>query len=204
MYWLPAGRGLWAMGTNFVFERGSMALNNCGFTKLGNNDTLSDDLHWMMDALMLGVGVGFEAVRDDLEIYKPVGSFIHYTKDSREGWCESWKLTVDAYTKPGHRRPIHKMDYVRGAGAPILGFGGYSSGPAPLMVLLSKTEHLFETPKIDTVRLKSDLGNLCGRACGNACALLNSQRGNHHPVPQFEDYDIGPEREVGGYMSNHP
>jgi len=29
MYWLPPGRGLWAMGTPFVYERGSMALYNC-------------------------------------------------------------------------------------------------------------------------------------------------------------------------------
>ena len=29
MEWLPPGRGLWAMGSNFVFERGAMALYNC-------------------------------------------------------------------------------------------------------------------------------------------------------------------------------
>lgn len=29
MEWLPPGRGLWMMGTDFVYERGSMALNNC-------------------------------------------------------------------------------------------------------------------------------------------------------------------------------
>src|ERR1051326_3726855 len=30
--WLPPGRGLWIMGTQFMWERGSAALNNCGFT----------------------------------------------------------------------------------------------------------------------------------------------------------------------------
>ena len=30
MEWMPAGRGLWAMGTEYVYEKGSMALNNCG------------------------------------------------------------------------------------------------------------------------------------------------------------------------------
>ena len=29
MEWLPPGRGLWAMGTDFIYERGSMALYNC-------------------------------------------------------------------------------------------------------------------------------------------------------------------------------
>uniref|UniRef100_A0A6C0H3Z6 ribonucleoside-triphosphate reductase (thioredoxin) n=1 Tax=viral metagenome TaxID=1070528 RepID=A0A6C0H3Z6_9ZZZZ len=29
MEWLPPGRGLWMMGTEFTYERGSMSLNNC-------------------------------------------------------------------------------------------------------------------------------------------------------------------------------
>ncbi len=207
MYWLPAGRGLWAMGTNFIFERGSMALNNCGFTKLGSNDTLSDDLHWLMDALMLGVGVGFEAIRDDLKIYKPVGSFTHYVKDSREGWAEAWKLTVDAYTKPNHRKPIHKLDLVRGPGEPIRGFGGLSSGPAPLKALLEQTEQLFETPGIDVVRLKSDLGNLCGCCvvAGNVrrSAELNKGSVRDKVFLDLKDYTLNPEREDWGWMSNN-
>ena len=28
MEWLPPGRGLWMMGTDFVYQRGAMALNN--------------------------------------------------------------------------------------------------------------------------------------------------------------------------------
>ena len=54
MEWLPPGRGLWMMGTDFAFQRGSMALNNCGAT-----DTREDIVHsaeWTMDALMNGVG----------------------------------------------------------------------------------------------------------------------------------------------------
>ena len=30
MKWLPPGRGLWAMGTEYVYTRGGAALNNCG------------------------------------------------------------------------------------------------------------------------------------------------------------------------------
>ena len=28
---LPPGRGLWMMGTDYIYERGSAALNNCAF-----------------------------------------------------------------------------------------------------------------------------------------------------------------------------
>jgi ribonucleoside-triphosphate reductase len=207
MYWLPAGRGMWAMGTQFVYERGSMALNNCGATKLGGNDRLSDDLHWLMDALMLGVGVGFEPIRDDLKIYEPVGRFLHYIGDSREGWCDAVKMRVDAFTKPNHRNPIFKDDYVRGPGQPIKGFGGFSSGPAPLMQLLENIEKLFRTPGIDVVRLKADIANMigCCVVAGNvrrSAELMKIKIGDKVAL-NLKDYDIYPERENYGYMSNN-
>lgn len=61
--WGPPGRGYWAMGTDMVYQRGSMALNNCGYVDIKQ---LSRDVHWAMDALMLGVGVGFSAHHDVL------------------------------------------------------------------------------------------------------------------------------------------
>ena len=36
MKFLPAGRGLWAMGTEYMYERGSSALFNCGATYTKN------------------------------------------------------------------------------------------------------------------------------------------------------------------------
>ena len=59
--WGPPGRGYWAMGTDLVYEKGSMALNNCGYTEIKD---LGADLHWAMDALMMGVGVGFSTWHD--------------------------------------------------------------------------------------------------------------------------------------------
>src|SRR4051812_41844899 len=34
MEWLPPGRGLWAMGTDFIYERGGMALYNCAYSEI--------------------------------------------------------------------------------------------------------------------------------------------------------------------------
>lgn len=207
MYWLPAGRGMWAMGTQFVYERGSMALNNCGFTKLGGNDRLADDLHWMMDALMLGVGVGFEPLRTGLKIYKPVGEFVHFIGDSREGWIDSMRMLVEAYTKPNRRKPKFRDDYVRGAGIPIRGFGGLSSGPAPLMTMFRSFERLFETPGIDELRLKADLGNMigCCVVAGNVrrSAELCKGKITDKVFLDLKDYEQYPEREEWGYMSNN-
>jgi ribonucleoside-triphosphate reductase len=207
MYWLPAGRGMWQMGTEFVYERGAMSLNNCGFTKLGGNQTLSNDLNWLMDALMLGVGVGFEAVRDNLQIYKPQGTFDHFILDSREGWCNAWSLEIDAHTKPGCRLPIFHDDYVRKKGQPIKGFGGLSSGPEPLMHLLRETRKLFQTPGIDVVRLKNDLANQggCCVVAGNVRRSAELSKGKvTDPIfLNLKDYELNPEREDWGYMSNN-
>ena len=49
MEMLPPGRGLFAMGTDCVFERGSMYLYNCSFTEMNN---LASDVAWATDALM--------------------------------------------------------------------------------------------------------------------------------------------------------
>ena len=51
------------MGTKFIEERGSSALNNCAFCSTEDIDTRgSFAFTWTMDALMLGVGVGFDAL----------------------------------------------------------------------------------------------------------------------------------------------
>lgn len=213
MYWLPAGRGMWAMGTNFVYERGSMALNNCGYTLLGNSERLGNDIHWMLDALMLGVGVGFEPVRDDLRLYKPIGTYYHFVKDSREGWADSEKLMVEAFTQPQRRLPIFKYDHVRGPGLPIKGFGGLSSGPAPLEQLHKETQFMFElalrggSVYNDPVRLKTDLGNKAGVCvvAGNVrrSAELCKGKVTDKVFMNLKDYELNPDREDWGYMSNN-
>ncbi len=59
---LPPGRGLWMMGTEFMWQRGSAALNNCGF--VSTDDQIESDpaepFCFLMDMSMLGVGVGFD------------------------------------------------------------------------------------------------------------------------------------------------
>ena len=62
MKFLPPGRGLWAMGTAITEEKGLYAaLNNCAFV---STKTIKEDYSkpfcFLMDASMLGVGVGFD------------------------------------------------------------------------------------------------------------------------------------------------
>jgi len=60
--WTPPGRGLWMMGSKMVMEnRNSAALQNCAFVSTRDIDKYDPGalFAWVMDALMLGVGVGF-------------------------------------------------------------------------------------------------------------------------------------------------
>ena len=59
--WTPPGRGLWMMGTKFVKERTGAGLFNCAFRSTKDVSTKGGYLYaWIMDALMVGIGVGFD------------------------------------------------------------------------------------------------------------------------------------------------
>ena len=79
MKWLPPGRGLWAMGTEYVYTRGGAALNNCGAVDTADLSAAAD---WTMDMLMCGVGVGFNTAWDGANVALPrITSYnVCYTK----------------------------------------------------------------------------------------------------------------------------
>ncbi|MHA2266133.1 MAG: hypothetical protein ACXAEN_27375 [Candidatus Thorarchaeota archaeon] len=90
---LPPGRGLWAMGTDFVFEKGSAPLYNCGFVSTENiNTDFAEPFTWLMDMSMMGVGIGFDTLGADVSVYLRVprkSSDTHTCEDSREGWVSA-------------------------------------------------------------------------------------------------------------------
>jgi len=55
----PPGRGLWMMGTDYMYKRGATALNNCAFVSTEDlKEDLAEPFCFLMDSSMLGVGVG--------------------------------------------------------------------------------------------------------------------------------------------------
>lgn len=134
----PPGRGLWMMGTEFIARHGSMALNNCGFASTADIDLkYTKAFEFVMDALMLGVGVGFDTKgAGKIVIKKPKeGKFDYQIPDSREGWVEALKYTLEAFFL-GKQLPNLDYSLIRPAGEPIRGFGGIASGPEPLKDML--------------------------------------------------------------------
>jgi ribonucleoside-triphosphate reductase (thioredoxin) len=147
MKWLPPGRGLWMMGTQFTYDRGSTALNNCSAT-----DTKNDLVHsaeWTMDCLMNGVGVGFSTHwRGSASVPNKEDYETFIIPDSREGWVQSLiKLMCSYIDSPKYgKNKFPKFDYsqIREKGLPIKGFGGSASGPEPLQKMHERIEGYFD------------------------------------------------------------
>lgn len=207
MEFLPPGRGLWAMGTEYVYKRGSMALNNCGAV---DTTDLAHACEWTMDALMCGVGVGFNTAWEG-KANKPdkEGTNTFVVPDSREGWVESLKLLIESYTKG---EEWHTFDYskIRPFGAPIQGFGGKASGADPLIELHKRVEKSLDDycdGEYDATRTVADIFNAIG-ACvvaGNVrrSAEIALGRPNDITFLDLKNYKKNPERESIGWMSNN-
>ena len=165
--WTPPGRGLWMMGTKFVEEKTAAGLFNCAFRSTRELAKKGGYLFaWMMDALMLGIGVGFDTEgANTLTIQEPqYTDDVHIIADSREGWVDSVHLLLDGFFF-GSKVPKFDYSAIRPFGALIKGFGGTSSGSEPLEELHRNLIELYtskvgeDITSVDIV----DTENLIGR-----------------------------------------
>ena len=167
--WTPPGRGLWVMGTPLVNEkRNSAALQNCAFVSTGSM-TKTDPAKpfaFLMEASMLGVGVGFDdkGADKDFNIYAPQEGETYVIPDTREGWVESTATLINSYLRPDSKRPRFNYDEIRKAGEPIKTFGGTAAGPEPLIKLHNYIDGIFKErsgEKLTRIDI-ADIGNLIG------------------------------------------
>lgn len=168
--WTPPGRGLWVMGTELVnLHRNSAALQNCAFvstTEMSKNNP-AKPFAFLMEASMLGVGVGFDdlGADKDFTIYKPSDNEVTYRiPDTREGWVESMSFLLNSYLRPDQATFVFDYSQVRPAGAPIATFGGTAAGPGPLIKLHDHIRKLFDGragQKLTRTDI-ADIGNLIG------------------------------------------
>jgi adenosylcobalamin-dependent ribonucleoside-triphosphate reductase len=168
--WTPPGRGLWVMGTPLVNEqRNSAALQNCSFVSTNSMTKLdpAKPFAFLMEASMLGVGVGFDdkGADKDFAIYEPkLPPVVYQVPDTREGWVESTSSLINSYLRP--EQPVYEFDYslVRPAGTPIKTFGGTAAGHEPLEKLHNYIRSIFGGRAGDKLTRKdiADIGNLIG------------------------------------------
>ena len=167
--WTPPGRGLWVMGTDIVnVQKNSAALQNCAFVSTNEmtKNNPAKPFGFLMEASMLGVGVGFDDKGADkgFEIHEPQGTQVYNIPDTREGWQESTSALINSFLKPEQLALEFNYDEIRPYGAPIATFGGTASGPDPLIRLHKQLFKMFSGRKGETLTRKdiADIGNLIG------------------------------------------
>jgi len=213
MKFLPPGRGLWAMGTPITEDKGLYAaLNNCAFV---STKTLKEDYSkpfcFLMDASMLGVGVGFDTKGAGEILVKGVDKDRETTfeiPDTREGWVESLRLLLESYF---HGQPKVKFDYskIRLAGEPIKGFGGVSSGPEPLEEVHEDIRKVLEKNSGNPITITTivDIMNLIGKCvvAGNVRRTAEIVFGDpdSEEYLDLKNYKVNPHRDQYGWTSNN-
>ena len=133
-----AGRFLWQLGTRTVDNLGLPSLQNCSFVTV--NEPVRP-FTWAMNFLMLGSGVGYRVLPEDLVNFPDVKYALATRKDtkdadfivpdSREGWVKLLGKVLKAHFYSG-KSFTYSCTLLRSKGAPIKSFGGLASGPEVL------------------------------------------------------------------------
>ena len=163
----PAGRGWWFSGAPAHEGLGGVALSNCWGT------TAEDWMNFVIsqDLLMLGGGVGMTVehryvsklptVKRDVKIiHKPTKDASFIVPDSREGWNELLRRSLESYLVTG-KGFTYSTVCIRPAGTLIKGFGGMASGPGPLITLIEKLCGILDARAGKKVRPIDALDILC-------------------------------------------
>jgi adenosylcobalamin-dependent ribonucleoside-triphosphate reductase len=220
--WTPPGRGLWAFGTPMTMEkRNSASLQNCAMVSTRDIDRNDPGalFAWVMDALMLGIGVGFDTLGQDkqMSIYAPTEPVsIYEIPDTREGWVESVRLLINSFLRQNQSIQEFNYDLIRPLGAPIKGFGGVASGPAPLIDLHTRIRNVIGSRAGEVLDSRAivDIVNLIGTCVvsGNVRRSATLALGtpedegfinlkNPEVFPDRNSYD--PEKPGWAWMSNN-
>jgi ribonucleoside-triphosphate reductase len=214
MKFLPPGRGLWAMGTAITEEKELFAaLNNCAFVSTESIAAeFSKPFCFLMDASMLGVGVGFDTKGAEKLVLKGPNASRrdeeYVVPDTREGWVESLRLLLESYSL-GTGRLIFDYSLIREEGAPILGFGGESSGPAPLVELHETISAILDEQVGQPLTITSivDIMNLIGKCvvAGNVRRTAEIVFGepDSEEYLDLKNYEVNPHRATYGWTSNN-
>jgi len=214
MKFLPPGRGLWAMGTAITEEKKLFAaLNNCAFVSTESmSSEFSKPFCFLMDASMLGVGVGFDTKGANSLMIKGPNTSRKVENitipDTREGWVESLRALLDSYSL-GTAKVEFDYSEIRAEGVPIKGFGGESSGPKPLIELHEKCVSILDNEVGQPISITSivDIMNLIGKCvvAGNVRRTAEIVFGepDNEEYLDLKNYEVNPHRAEYGWTSNN-
>ena len=223
MKFLPAGRGLWAMGTDIINKKHlNASLCNCAFVSTVDMDkNPTEPFEFFMDMVCLGVGVGYDdkgkgkvliqtpaktQILAD-EVRSVIQTFL--IPDTREGWIEALKLLLESYFLPGKVKVEFDYSVIRPAGEVLKTFGGISCGHGPLKEMLDNLGIILDkhTGKTITTRIINDVFCLIAKAVvsGNVRRSSSISLGSYEDEEfmNLKNYQLNPERMAYGWNSNN-
>jgi ribonucleoside-triphosphate reductase len=220
--WSPPGRGLWLMGTPMVMkEKDSTGLQNCAFVSTADmtHDDPGEIAAFLMEASMLGVGVGFDVfgAEKGFKIYAPgaygitrdIKTETVVIPDTRQGWADSTRRLINSYLCPD--LPALRFDYseIRPEGTPIATFGGTAAGPEPLRTLHDQIRNIFvgrsgqALTELDIMDIMNMVGVCVVSGNVRRSAELALGRATDKAFVTAKDYSQHAYREPWGFMSNN-
>ena len=187
--------------------------SNCSFVSTENiKDDPSKPFCFLMDASMLGVGVGFDTKGAGTILIK--GPDTKRTKDifiitdDREGWVESLSRLLES-----HFYGIAQVEFdygkIRKAGEPIKTFGGTSSGHEPLKQMHDTIRDILAKEAGQMISMTNivDIMNVIGKCVvsGNVrrSAEIVFGEANDEDYLDLKDYTKNPRRQEFGWASNN-
>ena len=187
-----AGRMLWQLGTETVDRFGANSLLNCWHIDIKK----PEDFLFLFENLMLGGGVGFSVRREDIHELPRVKAGVQVTHndkkdadfivpDSREGWVATMRKVLDAFFQTGEGFSYSTI-LVRGAGAPIKGFGGTASGPGILAEGIDKISGVLQDREGKKLR-SVDVLDICN-IIGDVVVAGNVRRSAEIALGDPDDY----------------
>lgn len=213
--WTPPGRGIAQMGTPLVMQhKNAASLLNCAFVSTGDMERHDPGypFAWTTEALMLGIGVGFDTLgAGKFEVHNPEsarGSDVYEIPDTREGWAIAVGKLVNSYLKAS--KPAIEFDFslLRPYGAPIKTFGGTASGPEPLREGLEQIRSVLEANvgSLLTAKTIVDIQNIIGTfvVAGNARRSAELALGlpDDEGFVDLKNHEVYPDR-PWAFMSNN-
>jgi ribonucleoside-triphosphate reductase (thioredoxin) len=163
---------------------------------------------FLMDASLLGVGVGFDtdgAGTVTVRGAQPAAAAPpHVIGDSREGWVESVAMLLQAHFD-GLPQPAFDYASIRPRGSPIKGFGGVASGPEVLRRLHGDIDGILGplAGQPVTVTAIVDVMNAIGRCIVSGDVRQTAEiafgDAESDEYIDLKDYDKNPHRAAWGW-----
>jgi len=136
---LPSMRSIMTAGE--ALDRTHVAAYNCSYLPIDHIRAFDEAMY----ILLCGTGVGFSAeskyVKQMPVISKELtqdNNQVIVVEDSKEGWCYAYQELLRSIFEDGVIK-TWDVSQVRPAGSPLKVFGGYASGPEPLVELFKFT-----------------------------------------------------------------